>query len=40
MKKKLLLIIALVGVLLVSGKFTVLAGWLIRFTPDFLMERI
>lgn len=29
-----------VGVLLVSGKFTVLAGWLIRFTPEFLMERI
>lgn len=29
-----------VGLLLVSGKFTVLAGWLIRFTPEFLMERI
>lgn len=29
-----------VGLLLVSGKFTVLAGWLIRFTPDFLMDRI
>lgn len=29
-----------VGVLMVSGKFTVLAGWLIRFTPNFLWERI
>lgn len=29
-----------VGLLLVSGKFTVLAGWLMRFTPEFLMERI
>ena len=29
-----------VGLLLASGKFTVLAGWLIRFTPEFLMERI
>jgi len=29
-----------VGLLLVSGKFTVLAGWLLRFTPGFLWERI
>jgi len=29
-----------VGLLLASGKFTVLAGWLIRFTPEFLMDRI
>lgn len=32
--------LVLVGVLLVSGSFTVLATYLIRFTPEFLMERI
>ncbi len=29
-----------VGVLLVSGKFTVLASWATRFTPDFLLRRL
>lgn len=29
-----------VGVLLVSGRFTVLAGWLANLTPKFLLERI
>jgi hypothetical protein len=29
-----------VGLMLVSGKFTLLAGWLVQFTPDFLLERI
>ena len=29
-----------VGLLLVSGQFTVLAGWLVQFTPEFLLERI
>jgi cytochrome c-type biogenesis protein len=33
-------LLILVGVLLVSGKFTVLAGWLARFTPDFIQQRI
>jgi cytochrome c-type biogenesis protein len=30
----------LVGLLLVTGKFTLLAGWLVQFTPDFLLKRI
>lgn len=34
------LLLILVGLLLVTGSFTILATWLIRFTPDFLMERI
>ncbi len=34
------ILLILVGLLLVTGKFTVLAGWLIQFTPDFLLERI
>ena len=29
-----------VGVLLVTGKFTLLAGWLVQFTPDFIINRI
>ena len=29
-----------VGALLVSGKFTLLAGWLANLTPRFLLERI
>jgi cytochrome c-type biogenesis protein len=29
-----------VGLLLVSGKFTLLAGWLANLTPQFLLERI
>ena len=30
----------LVGLLLVTGKFTLLAGWLVQFTPQFILERI
>jgi hypothetical protein len=33
------LLIAL-GALLVTGSFTVLTGWLNRFTPAFLLNRI
>jgi cytochrome c-type biogenesis protein len=29
-----------VGLLLVSGKFTVLASWATRFTPEFLLRRL
>ena len=29
-----------VGLLLVSGRFTMLAGWLVQFTPDFILKRI
>lgn len=29
-----------VGALLLTGKFTLLAGWLVQFTPEFIMERI
>ncbi|UCF20351.1 MAG: cytochrome c biogenesis protein CcdA [Gemmatimonadota bacterium] len=34
------LLLILVGLLLATGKFTVLAGWLVQFTPEFLLERI
>lgn len=34
------ILLIFVGLLLVTGKFTVLAGWLVQFTPDFIMERI
>ena len=34
------ILLILVGLLLATGKFTLLAGWLVQFTPDFLMERI
>ena len=34
------ILLILVGLLLVTGKFTVLAGYLIQFTPEFLMEHI
>ncbi len=33
-------LLILLGLLLVTGMFTALSGYLIRFTPDFLMERI
>ncbi|NIR45997.1 MAG: cytochrome c biogenesis protein CcdA [Gemmatimonadetes bacterium] len=33
-------LLIVVGALLLTGKFTVLAGWLIKFTPEFLLERI
>lgn len=29
-----------VGVLLVTGQFTLLAGWLVQFTPEFIIQRI
>lgn len=34
------ILLILVGLLLVTGKFTLLAGWLTQFTPEFLLERI
>lgn len=34
------ILLILVGLLLVTGQFTILAGWLIQFTPEFLLERI
>lgn len=34
------ILLILVGLLLATGKFTLLAGWLVQFTPDFLLERI
>jgi cytochrome c-type biogenesis protein len=34
------ILLILVGLLLVTGKFTLLAGWLVQFTPEFLLERI
>ncbi len=34
------ILLIFVGLLLVSGKFTVLAGWLVQFTPEFILERI
>ncbi len=33
-------LLVILGILLISGSFTILTGWLIQFTPDFLMERI
>lgn len=33
-------LLILVGILLLSGHFTALAGWAARFTPDFILERI
>ncbi len=33
-------LLILVGLLLVTGKFTLLAGWLAQYTPDFIQERI
>jgi len=29
-----------IGLLMVTNRFTVLAAWLTRFTPDFLLERL
>jgi cytochrome c-type biogenesis protein len=34
------ILLIFVGLLLVTGKFTLLAGWLAQFTPDFILERI
>lgn len=33
-------LLVLVGFLLISGQFTVLAAWATRFTPDFILNRI
>ncbi|KPK78996.1 MAG: cytochrome C biogenesis protein [Gemmatimonas sp. SM23_52] len=33
-------LLILVGLLLLTGKFTLLAGWLAQYTPDFILERI
>lgn len=33
-------LLILVGVLLLSGQFAVLAGWAAKFTPEFILERI
>jgi cytochrome c-type biogenesis protein len=33
-------LLVVVGILLLSGQFTVLAGWAARYTPDFILERI
>lgn len=34
------ILLILVGLLLATGKFTLLAGWLVQFTPEFIVERI
>lgn len=33
-------VLLVVGLLLVTGTFTVLSGWAARLTPDFLLERL
>jgi cytochrome c-type biogenesis protein len=33
-------LLIVLGILLLTGQFTVLAGWLNRFTPSFILERI
>ena len=33
-------ILVLVGLLLVSGSFTMMSGWLTRFTPDWILDRL
>lgn len=33
-------LLVLLGVLLLTGSFTILSGWLTRFTPDFILQRI
>ncbi|MCL7938047.1 MAG: cytochrome c biogenesis protein CcdA [marine benthic group bacterium] len=34
------LLLLAVGLLLMSGRFTALAAWMTRFTPEFILERI
>jgi cytochrome c-type biogenesis protein len=34
------LLLVVLGLLLLTGRFTVLSGWLTRFTPDFILDRI
>ena len=33
-------LLILLGILLFTGRFTILSGWLTRFTPAFILERI
>ena len=33
-------LLVLLGILLVTGSFTVLSSYLARFTPDFILDRI
>lgn len=33
-------LLVLLGLLLMTGTFTILSGWLTRFTPEFILERI
>jgi len=33
-------LLVLVGILLITGRFTALAGWATQFTPDWILERI
>ncbi len=33
-------LLVFLGVLLLTGTFTILSGWLTRFTPDFILDRI
>jgi hypothetical protein len=32
--------LVVIGLLLVSGSFTVLSGWLTRLTPAFILDRL
>jgi len=34
------LLLILLGLLLMTGTFTILSGWLTRFTPEFILDRI
>jgi cytochrome c-type biogenesis protein len=34
------LLLILLGILLLTGTFTILSGWLTQYTPGFLLERI
>ena len=33
-------LLVFLGLLLLTGTFTILSGWLTRFTPDFILQRI
>jgi hypothetical protein len=33
-------VLVLVGVLLVSGTFSTLSAYFVRFTPEFILERL
>lgn len=34
------ILLVFLGILLMTGTFTVLSGWLTRFTPEFILQRI